>query len=51
MYLLKMKKFELVCANEKNPKWSKIIERERPLYTRENELRLAIDAIIKEIEG
>ena len=34
-----MKKFELVCANEKNPKWSKIIERERPLYTRENELR------------
>lgn len=34
-----MKKFELVSANEKNPKWSKIIEREKPLYRRENELR------------
>ena len=34
-----MKKFETVSANENNPKWSKMIERIRPLYKRENELR------------
>ncbi len=34
-----MKKFESVCANEKNPKWQKIIERKVPLYQRENDRR------------
>ena len=34
-----MKKFEEVSANENNPKWSKMVERVRPLYRRENELR------------
>ena len=34
-----MKKFEVVSANENNPKWSKMIERKEPLYKRNNELR------------
>ena len=34
-----MKKFESVSANENNPKWEKMIERKKPLYRRENELR------------
>lgn len=34
-----MKKFEEVSANENNPKWNKMIERVRPLYRRENEIR------------
>ena len=34
-----MKKFEEVSANENNPKWAKMIERKKPLYRRDNELR------------
>ena len=34
-----MKKFSTVAANENNPNWQFFIERRKPLYQRENELR------------
>ena len=34
-----MKKFESVAANEKNPKWNKMIERNKPLIQKEGDIR------------